>query len=265
LSMTSLKVLPKEKIRAAFSRAASTYDSASGVQTQSAERLIRRMIADGCAAGNSLDVGMGTGAATRRLARRIGGRVYGCDMAWGMVSFAKRNGGGLLISQADMEKLPYRDNIFDIVFSNIAYQWSADLRGALAEVQRVLKPAGRFYFSILARGSLRELASALKAAVQGDPRYDLLPARETIVSALAGAGLTIRWDEEFVITRYYDSPLELIKTFKKMGAAKISEDVVFGMGKRRLFFDMVEAYKKNFTRGRKVFATYNVVMGCAQG
>jgi len=37
------------------------------------------------------------------------------------------------------------------------------------------------------------------------------------------------------------------------------------MGKRRLFFDMVEAYKKNFTRGRKVFATYNVVMGCAQG
>lgn len=55
--------------------------------------------------------------------------------------------------QGDAENLPFRDNCFDIVYSNGVLHHSSDTDKALAEVRRVLKPGGRAVLMLYARHS----------------------------------------------------------------------------------------------------------------
>lgn len=54
---------------------------------------------------------------------------------------------------ADAENLPFRDGVFDIVYSNGVLHHSADTDKTLAEVRRVLKPGGRAVLMLYARHS----------------------------------------------------------------------------------------------------------------
>ena len=97
------------------------------------------------------------------------GELHGLDLAYGMISraclvarecafFTPSTGANFpLFLQADAEKLPYRSESFDLVLSNLAYQWVPDRGQAFREVYRVLKPGGRFFFSTLGHGTLAEL------------------------------------------------------------------------------------------------------------
>lgn len=70
----------------------------------------------------------------------------GFDFSSGMLSHAE---GGLPLIQADALALPYRDAAFDMAFSTFgALPFVADLDQALREVHRVLRPHGRFVFSV---------------------------------------------------------------------------------------------------------------------
>ena len=55
--------------------------------------------------------------------------------------------------QADAECLPFREGVFDIVYSNGVLHHSEDTDRALAEVRRVLKPGGRGVLMLYARPS----------------------------------------------------------------------------------------------------------------
>ncbi|MBI4336075.1 MAG: methyltransferase domain-containing protein [Candidatus Omnitrophica bacterium] len=254
----------KEKIKESFSKAAVTYDRAADFQRETGLRLIERILLENASLGMVLDTGMGTGRLTQALSQRIGGRVHGCDLAWGMVSFSKNNTRGVITSQADMERLPYKAETFDIVFSNIACQWARDLTEAFSEVRRVLKIGGRFYFSILAKGSLKELHGVLNEFLKIEGFKDFLPSREEIRERFKETGLDFVWIEDTVIKRYYSNCLELLRRVKQSGAGRVSASNLIGMGDRDLFFEMVNRYDANFREGDKVFATYRVLMGCVR-
>jgi malonyl-CoA O-methyltransferase len=255
--------LTKEKIGLAFSRAAATYDNASDFQKETARWLIQRIREDGVCTGRALDIGMGTGRITQELASLFKGAVFGCDLAWGMVSFSKANCTGIAPTQADMENLPYRSGVFDIVFSNIVHQWGHDFRSAVSELRRVLKNGGRFYFSILTENSLHELYKSLESVTGRDYKRGLFPAPGDVRSGLINSGFGLDWFEEKALKRYYAGSLELIKRLKDIGAGRISAENIFGMGQKGLFFRMLEEYDRCFGDGARVFATYNVALGCA--
>ncbi|NQU74454.1 MAG: methyltransferase domain-containing protein [Candidatus Omnitrophica bacterium] len=257
-------MLNKEQIKKSFSKAAITYDKASDFQKETGRRLVDMILSDTASEDMILDIGMGTGSITQELAGTLNRRIYGCDLSWGMVSFAKKNTNGLFISQADMEELPYKTGAFDIIFSNITYQWAHDAKPAFLEIKRILKNGGRFYFSILIKDSLKELYETVKGIAKKDQRMDFLPSGESIKSEFTESGLKIAWCEEKTLKKYYDSSLALLKTLKRAGAGKILDGNVFKMGQRRLFFEMLEAYDRNFNEGGKVFANYNVIFGCAK-
>jgi len=116
-----------------------------------------------------LDAGCGTGrysAAWRRIFP--GARLVGVDLNRAILA------GGLIEPQAlapingNLESLPFRSGVFDVVMSRGVIQHTADPRQALRELVRVCKPGGLLYFYTyrhgtydVVLGSLRRVAGRL--------------------------------------------------------------------------------------------------------
>lgn len=97
-----------------------------------------------------VDVGCGTGAALRHVAARIpDGRLIGVDPVPRMVEIARERaashpeGSRIDFREGPAEKLPLDDDSADIIFAFDSYDHWQDKQRGLAEIRRVLKPAGQ--------------------------------------------------------------------------------------------------------------------------
>jgi len=90
-----------------------------------------------------LDLGIGTGAVGVALAESLKvRRLVGCDVSLPMLIRARRRVPGLSPVLADGTRLPFREQIFDLVTANCVLSHLPDYRGALQEILRVLaRPA----------------------------------------------------------------------------------------------------------------------------
>jgi ubiquinone/menaquinone biosynthesis C-methylase UbiE len=133
-----------------------------------------------------LDVGCGTGAATRFAAEKTGssGRVVGADVNAGMIDVAQSmppvTGPAIEWIEKSAYELPFMEAAFDVALCAQTLQFLEDRPRALAEMYRVLKPGGRVavslwcdirenpYFHVLAQAMIRhigpETAAGLEAA-----------------------------------------------------------------------------------------------------
>ena len=95
-----------------------------------------------------LDVGCGTGWATRLLAAKArDGSVAGIDIADEMIRLARETStsfSNVEFRVASAERLPFNDGEFTHAFSMESLYYYADMLGALREIKRVLKPGGLF-------------------------------------------------------------------------------------------------------------------------
>lgn len=103
-----------------------------------------------------LDIGCGTGNYSLFLAR-LGLNVTGVDISLPMLERARDKAGreGLKVEfiQADAGLLPFPGETFDAVISVTAMEFLPDLRAALLEAFRVLKPGGRLVVGLVGRDS----------------------------------------------------------------------------------------------------------------
>ena len=76
--------------------------------------------------------------------------MAGVDVSCDFVSVAKRiadqNGIGFLPAVGDLERLPYKDNSFDICFCGWVLHHFPDINPVVKELHRVLKPGGKIAF-----------------------------------------------------------------------------------------------------------------------
>lgn len=126
------------------------------------ERLPDEVAASYCGVGNPfslgeihqgenvLDVGCGAGVDIFFASAQVGptGKAVGVDLVPEMVSRAKMNQQLLNLDNVDFqvvsgENLPFPDDSFDVIISNGVINLIPDKQAALAEIARVLKPAGR--------------------------------------------------------------------------------------------------------------------------
>ena len=99
-----------------------------------------------------LEIGSGAGQCSRWVRTR-GGRTFGLDLSSRQLQHGKRldeeTGVRVPSVLGTATQLPFADDSFDVVFSSFgALQFVADITAAVAEAARVLRPGGRFAFSV---------------------------------------------------------------------------------------------------------------------
>jgi SAM-dependent methyltransferase len=99
-----------------------------------------------------LELGCGAASSSRWLTR-AGAYAVALDLSAGMLRHARagagRTGVDVPLVQADAMALPFPDRCFDIVFTAFgAVPFVADSAAVMREVFRVLRPGGRWVFSV---------------------------------------------------------------------------------------------------------------------
>ena len=109
-----------------------------------------------------LDIGCGTGIFCH-LAWETGAKVVGIDATHELVLRAKKRVPEAPFITGEMEQLPFEDANFDVVTGFNSFQYAENVKNALAEAWRVLKPGGRLVAMIWGNREDCEAASFLKA------------------------------------------------------------------------------------------------------
>jgi len=104
-----------------------------------------------------LDLGCGSGWATRLLARMVGegpegfGQVVGVDVSDEMIRQARETSKdfeNILYVWGSAQQIPWEENYFDKVLSVESFYYYADQERALTELFRVMAPRGRLFILI---------------------------------------------------------------------------------------------------------------------
>ncbi len=135
----------KAETRRWFDRRARTYEGGMTARWRDPVQRASLEALELSPADRLLDVGCGTGAASRTAAETAAS-VIGVDLSPKMVKEAVTLAGtreNLAFEVADVEHLPFPDGRFTAVLCSNAFHHYPDPAGAVAEMSRVLAPGGR--------------------------------------------------------------------------------------------------------------------------
>ena len=156
--------LARAHVRRAFDRASSTFDEFSAVHAEVRTRLLERLDVVRLQPSVVVDLGAGTGHASRALQDRYrSAHVIALDASMGMLAQARKQQRFLrrfARVASDAHELGLRSASVDLVVSNLMLQWCADPDRVFEEIARVLRPQGLVTFTTLGPDTLRELRSA---------------------------------------------------------------------------------------------------------
>jgi malonyl-CoA O-methyltransferase len=254
-------------VRAAFDRASARYESAARLQARVAEELLARLVGFAFEPQVVLDLGAGTGRAARQLKRRYPrAQVLALDLSLGMLRQARRHQHlwrRFARVCADAQRLPLATASVDVVFSNLMLQWCQPLDAALAEVRRVLRPAGFFAFSTFGPLTLHELRHAW-AAADADTHVNHFIDVHDVGDALVRAGLSEPVLDVDRLEVHYPDALALMRDLKAIGAHNVTAGrprTLLGRARLRRMQAAYEALR----HGDELPATFEVIYGAAWG
>ena len=258
--------LDRPRIRRAFSNAAAGYEQTAVLQAQVGDLLLERLELLKTAPQRVLDVGAGTGRLTARLRKRFPkAQVIALDLALGMLRQAKHNAGWwrpFVRVAGDAQALPLADASIDVLMSNLCLQWCGDLKAALYEFRRVLKPGGWLLFSSFGPDTLKELRSAWRAADQGAHVHVFLDMHDVGDAVLAQGFANPMFDVERYTLTYADAR-SVMTELKAIGAGNAMAQRARGLTGKGAYQRMLEAYESQRSQGR-LPASYEVIFGQAQ-
>jgi malonyl-CoA O-methyltransferase len=258
--------LDKQRLAAAFDRAAARYEDRAVLQNIVAERMDERLDFVKLEPDWILDGGAGTGFATRLLTKRYReARVLALDLSHNMLLEARRRASQPWSREyylrGDLESLSIASASVDMVFSNLALQWCNDLDRAFRECLRVLKPNGLFMFSTFGPDTLKELRASW-AALDDKTHVHAFFDMHDIGDALIRAGFSGPVLDVEHLTLTYPDVHAVMRDLKDIGAVNVALGRRRGLTGKRHLTAVREQYEQ-YRREGVLPATYEVVYGHA--
>ncbi len=160
------------------------YDSGMGpvIFTPYAQDLVRRLPQK--PGLKVLEVAAGTGRVTREMARNLPSddTIVATDLSMTMLEVAKESlrDSRVTWQVADALDLPFDDSSFDVVVAQFGAMFYPDKVKGHREARRVLKPGGKYFFSVWCPLSENPWASEVHAAMgelfpENQPMFFMIP------------------------------------------------------------------------------------------
>lgn len=259
--------LDKHAVAESFGRYAASYDEYAFIQQEIGQRLLARAQTIKTPPRTILDLGAGPGSMFKALAKTFPkAKIVGLDIAWGMCAQTASSRSSLFkakptMVQADMEQLPFKDNSFDLVFSNCAIQWACQLPQLFAEVNRVLTAQGGLFYSSFGPDTLSELKQLW---AQVSPHHHIMPFLD-----LQGYGdLMFKHFSQPVVSSdaiyvTYKTLNQHLTDLKMTGARNVVNDRKRGLSSPRQLAQLKQAFEKAKGEDGLFTSTFEVVFGHA--
>ncbi len=265
----SLTPLDKHAMRRSFDRAASSYDQHAVLQREVELRLFERLEFRRSEPVTILDLGCGTGSASRLLAGQFQqAMVIALDWSPCMLKQADAENradsdlvGKVHPLNADMHLLPLAARSVDLVFSNLALQWSYDLPAIFREFRRVMKAQAMLVFTSFGPDTLHELKQAWRT-VDDMPHVNDFPDMHDIGDELLAAGFREPVMDTERLTLEYPDVMALMRELKSLGEQNSASRRLRGLTGKKRMAGMLQAYEK-FQRDARYPASFEVIYGAA--
>jgi len=250
----------KLKVARSFGDAAATYDRYAHLQRDIAEKLLLELNSVG--AGQVLDLGSGTGhCAEEILSRFPSAEIASLDIAEDMLVYAKNEKAhvGKAWVCGDAEELPFRNDSFDLIVSNLTMQWCHNPEHIFFELLRVLKPGGKALLSTLAENTLFELKESW-ARVDDFVHVNYFLSVDAIGSALSEQTFAHKQLSNSQEKYYYESLKTLSDELKGIGASNLNagqDNGLTGKSKVRKLKSELEQHRET---GKGIPVTYDLVL-----
>lgn len=254
----------KQQVASQFSRAAQSYDQAARIQHFSALELAQHieqlhLRTQESMSGHWLDLGCGTGFAVPTLLQQGAQYITGADLAHGMclASNEKLTQRPFHAVTADAENLPFANNSFNGIYSNLMVQWSEEIRDLFDEAQRVLKPGCLFAFATLGPRTMHELKAAWQ---QVDPfiHVNQFSSKQQIIEQCEDF-FDIEIIQQKEIVQQHESLSRLLKELKAIGATNVNSGRRPGLGGRERLRQLEKSYRDVCNSEQSLPLTYDLI------
>ncbi len=252
-------VIAKQAVAKSFSDAAKDYDTFARFQHQLAKRLLAM-----CPQTNKqsiLDLGCGTGYCLPLLNQHYeNATLTGADIAPGMLDVAKQAYPKFHFCVADAESLPFENEQFDLVFSNLAVQWCDDFSQVLKQAYACLKPGGHLVLSTLADGTLDELKQAW-STVDQHQHVNQFDDEHDLKFMIESSGFTIQQCDIATLYDFHSDVRGLTDSLKRIGAHNITDGRAKGLTSPQKVKQFMQAME-SFRQDAGLPASYRVLSCC---
>lgn len=144
---------------------------------------------------------------------------------------------------ADANYLPFANNSFPFIISNLMLQWPDKKSVVANEMHRVLKPNGKLILTTLIKPSLHELQQAW-AEVDDEPHTLHFLDQGKYLSVFNQAGFSITEHYSWHNTEYFSTLSDLMWHFKHTGTNLTKQYHDKGLGGRSRLQKLDNAYQK---------------------
>ena len=249
-----------------FDRAAKSYDNAAILQEEVLNRLLQRLQYIRHQPATIIDIGCGTGKGIRGLQKHYPrAQVYAIDIAQQMLLQARSRYRFLSrkrLLAADMERLPFAAECFDLVFSSLALPWSNDLGATMSEFARVAKPGALLLFTSFGPGSLQELVQSWRA-LDDYPHVHQFVDMHDVGDIMLAAGFAQPVVDAETIRLEYRDFLSLLDDLRQVGSSNADFGRRRGLTTPRQLARLEASYREQGFENEKFIASYEVVYGHA--
>ncbi len=176
--MTSARTTHLQAIQRQFDRRVERFAAHDFLFREAQSRMFERLDLIRAAPASLLDLGCGQGRGLVALGQRYPqARIAGVDLSARALAAARAHWRGpdsawwrslfvarkreIDLVQASYSALPWRDASFDMLYSNLALHFAADIPATLIEWARVCRTDGLLMFSCFGPDTLKELRAAM--------------------------------------------------------------------------------------------------------
>jgi len=166
---------------------------------------------------------------------------------------------------ANDDALPFAAQSLDLAVSGLSLQLVNDIPGALAQINRALKPDGLLLAALLGGETLKELRESWLLAESelyggASPRVAPFADVRELGGLLQRAGFALPVADNDILRVTYASPLALMRDIKAMAASNMLTERQRTPVSRRLLFRACEIYQERFgLADGRVPATFEIV------